>query len=105
MLERTKEISNSAELDAALALAGDDLVMLAIESDEECYAGESAWSGSDAKMASCKQLSASLARIAREAEDVTFLKLDVVGHEARERSPRTSACTSSRRTSTTSTVN
>jgi hypothetical protein len=81
VLERTKEISNSAELDAALALAGDDLVMLAIESDEECYAGESAWSGSDAKMASCKQLSASLARIAREAEDVTFLQLDVVGHE------------------------
>lgn len=81
VLERTKEISSAAELDAALALAGDDLVMLAIESDEECYAGESSWSGADAKMASCKQLSASLARIAREAEDVTFLKLEVVGHE------------------------
>ena len=39
VLERTKEISSAAELDAALALAGDDLVMLAIESDEECYAG------------------------------------------------------------------
>ena len=35
VLERTTEISSSKELDAALALAGDNLVMLAIESDED----------------------------------------------------------------------
>ena len=81
VLERTKEIRTSDELDAALALAGDSLVMLAVESAEECYAGDSAWSGADAKMESCRNLSASLARIAREAEDVTFLKIEVVGHE------------------------
>jgi hypothetical protein len=80
VLERTTEISSSKELDAALALAGDNLVMLAIESDEECFMGDSSWNGSDSKMASCKQLSASLARIAREAQDVSFLKLEVVGH-------------------------
>jgi len=82
VLERTTEISSASELDAALALAGDNLVMLAIESDEECFAGETAWSGDDAKMYSCKQLSASLARIAREANDVTFLRLEVVGNES-----------------------
>jgi hypothetical protein len=85
VLERTKTISNADELDAALALAGDDLVMLAIESAEECFAGESAWSGEDAKMYSCKQLSSSLSRIAREAQDVTFLKLEIVGHDEARR--------------------
>jgi len=80
VLERTTDINSASELDAALALAGDDLVMVAIESDEECYAGESAWSGEDAKMFSCKQLSASLARIAREAKDVTFLRIEIVGN-------------------------
>ena len=81
VLERTREIRNSNELDAALALAVENLVMLAIESDEECFGGDSAWSGADAKMESCRQLSASLARIAREAKDVTFCSINVVGHE------------------------
>lgn len=54
MFERMKEILNSVELDVALVFVGDDFVMFAIESDEECYAGESVWSGFDVKMVLCK---------------------------------------------------
>ena len=56
-------------------------------------------------MASCKQLSASLARIAREAEDVTFLKLEVVGHEDSRKLAQELGVHQFPRTNTTSTVN
>mmetsp|Transcript_5529 Transcript_5529/g.14013 ORF Transcript_5529/g.14013 Transcript_5529/m.14013 type:complete len:377 (-) Transcript_5529:389-1519(-) len=83
--ERTQEINNRAELEAAFTLAGDNLVMVAIESESECTMADDGWSPKDAiglsrggvSMDQCRQLSASLARIAREADGVTFLKVEV----------------------------
>ena len=43
--ERTQEIHNHSELEAALTLAGDNLVMVAIESEEECTMSEDLWQG------------------------------------------------------------
>jgi thiol-disulfide isomerase/thioredoxin len=69
---RTNFISSAEELDAALTLAGDNLVMLGIISDEACEG----FSDSEAK--ECRQVTASMARIARECPDVTFLECDIL---------------------------
>ena len=80
VLERTQEIHTLDELSAAFSLAGDKLVMVAVESDEECTMADDAWSQDSmagANLESCKQLSASLSRIAREADEVAFLRIQV----------------------------
>ena len=87
VLARTKEIHSMSELSAAFQLAGDKLVMVAIESDEECtmsdeWAEASPGQGAGAALEDCKQLSSSLSRIAREADDVAFLKVEIVGDNA-----------------------
>ena len=72
------------ELDAALALAPKGgLVILSFESESECYMGPDGtpltWASVDSKetrMAACRQLSNSLARVAREAPEVTFIALE-----------------------------
>ena len=44
VMERTQEIHSMDELEAAFTLAGDNLVMVAIESEEECTISDDAWS-------------------------------------------------------------
>ena len=66
---RTNFISSTEELDAALTLAGDNLVMLGLISDEACEGF------TDEQAKECRQITASMARIARECPDVTFLSL------------------------------
>lgn len=73
VLELTKHVHNRQELDAAFTLAGDNLVMVSWESQEEC---EGAFD-----QESCKFLSNSLARMAREADDVSFVTIEVVGDD------------------------
>ena len=80
---RTKQIHSLAELDAAFTLAGDKLIMLAVESEEECVMSDDVWdrnavSGSETNKEQCRQLSTSLARIAREADNVVFLRVEVL---------------------------
>lgn len=80
---RTKQIHSLAELDAAFTLAGDKLIMLAIESEEECVMSDDVWdrnnvAGTENNKEQCRQLSASLARIAREADNVVFLRVEVL---------------------------
>lgn len=86
VMERTKIIHDTQELSAAFHLAGDKLVMVAIESDEECTMSDdwtdSSGRGSEGNLEACKQLSSSLSRIAREADDVAFLKVEVIGDNA-----------------------
>ena len=85
VLERTQEIHTMAELSAAFQLAGDKLVMVAIESDEECTMADDWVEAPGSAMEDCRQLSSSLSRIAREADDVAFLKIEIVGdNSARE---------------------
>ena len=80
---RTKQIHSLAELDAAFTLAGDKLIMLAVESEEECVMADDNWSQSAGSANlqfnddACRQLTSSLARIAREAENVNFLRVEV----------------------------
>lgn len=85
--ERTQEIHSLSEFEAALSLAGDRLVMVAIESEEECVMSDDMWSkeaggsrgtGTDTNQEACRTLSSSLSRIAREATDVSFLKVEVL---------------------------
>lgn len=70
--ERTNYIQSIEELDAALTLAGDNLVMLGLISDEACGAL------TDQQAEQCRQLTSSMARISRECPDVTFLECDVL---------------------------
>ena len=89
VLQRTQEIHTMTELSAAFQLAGDKLVMVAVESDEECTMTdewiEASPGQAGSTMEDCRQLSSSLSRIAREADDVAFLKVEVVGdNSARE---------------------
>ena len=56
---RTNFISSTEELDAALTLAGDNLVMLGLISDEACEGF------TDEQAKECRQITASMARIAR----------------------------------------
>merc|ERR1712216_749076 len=69
---RTNFISSTEELDAALTLAGDNLVMLGIISDEACEGF------TDEQAKECRQITASMARIARECPDMTFLECDIL---------------------------
>ena len=77
VMDRTQEVRSMRELEAAMNLAGDALIIVALESDEECVAGD---------QAACKEVTASLARIARDCKDVVFVKAEVThsGPEARE---------------------
>ena len=57
--------------------------MLAIESEEECMMSDDLWdrnnvAGTENNKEQCRQLSASLARIAREADNVVFLRVEVL---------------------------
>lgn len=83
VMDRTQEIHSIQEFEAALSLAGERLVMVAIESEEECVMSDDAWA-KNAGTANlqfddnaCRQLTSSLARIAREAENVNFLRIEV----------------------------
>lgn len=85
VLERTQDIHSMQELAAAFQLAGDKLVMVAIESDEECTMAEEfldTTPGTETNQEQCRQLSSSLSRIAREADDVAFLKVEIVGDDS-----------------------
>jgi len=62
-------------------------VMVAIESEAECVmsddfytaqAGGSAGTGTETNQEACRLLSSSLSRIARDATDVSFLKVEVL---------------------------
>jgi thiol:disulfide interchange protein len=77
VMDRTQEVRSMRELEAAMNLAGDSLIIVALESDEECVAGD---------QAACKEVTASLARIARDCKDVIFISAEVThsGPEARE---------------------
>lgn len=83
VLDRSQEIHSMQEFEAGLSLAGDRLVMVAVESEEECVMSDDVWdrnavSGSETNKEQCRQLSASLARIAREADNVVFLRVEVL---------------------------
>lgn len=83
---RAVAISTHEELDAFLADAEDKLVMLSIESDDECDLGDNpdAWTiradaadGTHTPTAPCVKLKSNLARVARQADNVVFLTLEV----------------------------
>mmetsp|Transcript_23277 Transcript_23277/g.79209 ORF Transcript_23277/g.79209 Transcript_23277/m.79209 type:complete len:367 (+) Transcript_23277:39-1139(+) len=84
--ERTMTVASKEEFDAALALAGDNLVMIDIYSDEVCEMGDEAFSApptwnteaeaKDAMMEPCRRLASSFSRIARECDDATFIMID-----------------------------
>lgn len=83
--ERAKSVSTRAELDAALALAKDRLVILEVFADDECDLGENAgdapvWNDAagahDAMLEPCRRLSSTIARVARDADEVDFILLD-----------------------------
>jgi len=83
VFSRSQDIHNMNEFEACLSLAGDKLVMVAVESEEECVMSDDMWSkeakgGTDAGPEACRTLSASLARIAREAENVVFANVQVL---------------------------
>ena len=91
VMDRTQEIHNVEEFEAALSLAGEKLVMVAVESEEECVMSDDNWSknAGSANLQfdgdACRTLSSSLARIAREATDVNFLRVEVLeGGRARD---------------------
>jgi len=83
VLDRSQEIHSMQEFEAGLSLAGDRLVMVAVESEEECVMADDNWSQSAGSANlqfnddACRQLTSSLARIAREAENVNFLRVEV----------------------------
>jgi len=91
VMDRTQEIHSVQEFEAALSLAGERLVMVAVESEEECVMSDDSWSknAGSANLQfddnACRTLSSSLARIAREATDVNFLRVEVLeGGAARD---------------------
>lgn len=83
--ERTMNITTARELDAFLIDAGDKLVMLNMESDDECDIGDNpeSWmvdgegDGEGVEMAACVKLKSDLERVARDADDVVFLNMNV----------------------------
>ena len=85
VFSRSQDIHSMQEFEACLSLAGDKLVMVAVESEEECVMSDDLWAqegiakgGQDAGPDACRTLSASLARIAREAENVVFANVQVL---------------------------
>jgi hypothetical protein len=91
VLDRSQEIHSMQEFEAGLSLAGDRLVMVAVESEEECVMSDDAWAKNAGTSNlqfddnACRTLSSSLARIAREATDVNFLRVEVLeGGRARD---------------------
>ena len=91
VMDRTQEIHSIEEFEAAISLAGEKLVMVAVESEEECVMSDDAWSKNAGTSNlqfddnACRTLSSSLARIAREATDVNFLRVEVLeGGRARD---------------------
>jgi hypothetical protein len=83
---RSQRVTSKEELDAAFALAPESsLVILSIESEDECFLGHNpegaaqSWATPDsreARMAPCRALSDSLQRVAREADNVSFVALE-----------------------------
>lgn len=82
--QRTVNIESLDELDAFLTEAGDNLVMVNIESQEECDLGNNpdAWqlgaheASTHVSMQACVALKSDLARVARECPDLVFLNID-----------------------------
>jgi hypothetical protein len=80
--ERSKRVSTREELDAAFELApAGGLVIVDIFSNQECFVGTDAvatWRTPtlDETMAPCVEFAASLARLARDSPDVTFVSLE-----------------------------
>lgn len=84
--ERAKYISSKNDLDAALTLAEDRLVILEVYTDEECDLGNVSdennpvWNNMseahDKIMEPCRRLSSTISRVARDADGVDFLLLD-----------------------------
>lgn len=81
-------VKSADQLEAFLAASEDKLVMLHIESDEECDLGDDpdVWAvqtditdGTHTSMSACVQLKSNLARVVRDADDVVFLDLPIVG--------------------------
>jgi hypothetical protein len=79
-------VTSKEELDAAFALSPEgSLTIVSVESDSECFLGANpegaaqTWAtpdSRDSRMAACRALSDSLARVAREAENVSFVALE-----------------------------
>lgn len=85
--EKALVVSSREQFEAFLQAAEGKLVMLHIESDEECDLGDNpeAWAvtaditeGTHQSMAACVQMKSNLARVARDADDVVFLDLPIV---------------------------
>eukprot|EP00239_Pterosperma_sp_CCMP1384_P008308 CAMPEP_0197848022 /NCGR_PEP_ID=MMETSP1438-20131217/7805_1 /TAXON_ID=1461541 /ORGANISM="Pterosperma sp., Strain CCMP1384" /LENGTH=229 /DNA_ID=CAMNT_0043460137 /DNA_START=196 /DNA_END=882 /DNA_ORIENTATION=- len=91
--DRSIEIHTIQELDAFLTEAGDKLVLLSVESEDECDLGDNpdAWSaesegnhivdGTHVSMAPCVQLKSNIARVARTADDAVFLALRITAED------------------------
>jgi len=73
VLSRTKRVHTKQELEAAFTLAGDHLVMVSLESEEECAEAFDT--------DTCKYLSNSLARMALETDNVSYVSIEVVGDQ------------------------
>ena len=87
--ERARLVSTGAELDAALALAQDRLVIVEIFNDEVCDAGEAAYAAEpgvtgwadnreahEAMLEPCRRLASTISRVARDAKECEFVLLD-----------------------------
>lgn len=70
------------ELEAAFTLAGDHLVMVSLESEEECAEAFDT--------DTCKYLSNSLARMSLETDQVSYVSIEVVGDQDARRQGRIS---------------
>lgn len=89
--EKALLVKSPEQLEAFLVAAEDKLVMLHIESDEECDLGDDpdVWAtetnildGTHTSMNACVQLKNNLARVVRDADDVVFLDLSIVGGDS-----------------------
>lgn len=91
--ERARAVATPAEFDAALALAEDRLVIVEAFSQNECNLGDESdlWStptfnnsmdAHEAMMEPCSRLHSTISRVAREADEVEFVLLDVTQSES-----------------------
>mmetsp|Transcript_21666 Transcript_21666/g.36217 ORF Transcript_21666/g.36217 Transcript_21666/m.36217 type:complete len:399 (-) Transcript_21666:181-1377(-) len=88
--EKALTVRSREQFEAFVMAAEDKLVMLHIESDEECDLGDNpeAWAlnanitdGTHQSMAACLQMKSNLARVLRDATDVVFLDLPIIAHD------------------------
>lgn len=92
--ERALIVETRAELDAALTLADDKLVIVETYSQEECNLGDNpeifdspTWNESieakEALFEPCRRLHSTISRVARECDNVVFVLLEVFDKETR----------------------